>query len=246
MDSIIDELKTIPETDIYIVDDNFLVSRDRVMEFCHRLESENIQKRFLIYGRADFIARNEDAILEFKQRGLRAVIVGLESCITDELDKYNKNNDVATNEKAVHILSKHNVDCYATLILGIDWDTSDFKHLGKWLRKLGLTFINLQPFTPLPGTSMLEKHQTELVIPRAEYEKWDLAHLVLNPTKITRARYYWNIIKLYHSVTMRPANILKLLLRHGPRENFKMLIGTSRVSRQYLAKVVQSWRCNET
>lgn len=246
IDSIIDELKGIPETDIYIVDDNFLVSRERVLEFCTRLKSEEINKRFLIYGRADFIAQNEDAIAEFKQRGLRAVIVGLESCITDELDKYKKNNDVATNEKAVQILAKHGVDCYATLILGMDWDATDFANLGRWLRKLKLTFINLQPFTPLPGTAMLEKHQSELVVPREEYEKWDLAHLVLKPTKMTPACYYWNIVKLYHTVTMRPANILRLLLRHGLRENFKMLVGSSRVSRQYLLKIMKCWRRNET
>ena len=246
IDSVIEELKTIPETDIYIVDDNFLVSRNRVMEFCLRLKDEKIDKRFLIYGRADFIAQNEDTIAEFKERGLRAVIVGLESCITDELDKYNKNNDVATNEKAVHLLSKYGIDCYATLILGMDWDAANFKQLGNWLRQLKLTFINLQPFTPLPGTPMLEKHKSELVVPREEYEKWDLAHLVLNPTKMMPARYYWHIVKLYHTVTMRPANIFKLLLRHGSRENFKMLIGSSRVSRQYLEKIIKSWRRNET
>ncbi len=246
IDSIIEELKTIPEKDIYIVDDNFLVSRKRVLEFCHRLKVDKIDKRFLIYGRADFIAGNNDVISEFKRRGLRAVIVGLESCSKDELERYNKKNDVATNEKAVRILAAHGVDCYATLILGMDWEKSDFNHLARWLRKLKLTFINLQPFTPLPGTAMLDKYLSELTVPRVEYEKWDLAHLVMNPTRMTPACYYWNIIKLYHKVTLRPANLLKLLLRHGPRGNFKMLLGSSRITFQYVAKIIESRRRHET
>jgi len=238
LDNVIQELKTIPEKEIYIVDDNFLVSRRRVLDFCKRLEKENIQKRFLIYGRADFITANEDVIETFKQHGLRAVIVGLESCAKDELDEYNKQNDVATNEAAVQILSRHDIDCYATLILGMDWTAADFRHLGQWLRKLNLTFINLQPFTPLPGTAPFKKHKPNLSIPRKEHEKWDLAHLVLSPTNMSPARYYWNIVKLYHTVTMRPANILKLLRRHGLRENIKLFAGSTRVTFQYLEKIL--------
>ena len=246
LDSVIEELRTIPERDIYIVDDNFLVSRERVLEFCRRLETETLDKRFLIYGRADFIAANKDVIAEFKRAGLRAVIVGLESCVAGELEKYNKKNDVAANEDAVRVLAAHGVDCYATLILGMDWRVSDFGRLGRWLRQLGLAFVNLQPFTPLPGTAMLPRHEPDLVVPRAEHEKWDLAHLVLPPTKMSPRRYYWNIIKLYHRVTMRPANVLRLLSRHGVRENFRMLCGSSRVTWQYLRKVLACRRRSET
>ena len=245
MDSVIEELKTIPEKDIYIVDDNFLVSRARVMEFCHRLETDKIDKKFLVYGRADFIAENEDVIAEFKRMGLQAVIVGLESCSANELEKYNKKNDVVANETAVRVLAKYAVDCYATLILGMDWSKTDFRDLGRWLRRLKLTFINLQPFTPLPGTAMLAQYESDLVVPRDDYEKWDLAHLVLAPSKMSASRYYWNIIRLYYSVTMRPVNLIKLLLKHGWAESFKMLLGSSRVTFQYLRRALRSWRSSE-
>jgi methanogenic corrinoid protein MtbC1 len=60
------------------------------------------------------------------------------------------------------------------------------------------------------------------------------------------ARYYWNIIKLYYAVTMRLRNIVRLLFRHGLRENLKMLAGSTRVTMQYLQKVEKSWSRNET
>lgn len=246
IDNVIEELKQVPEKDIYIVDDNFLISPERVLEFCRRLEEEKIAKKFLLYGRADFIAEHEDVVKEFKLRGLRAVIVGLESCVGGELEKYNKKSDVAANEKAVGVLARHGIDCYATLILGMDWSKSDFKRLRRWLRKLKLTFVNLQPFTPLPGTATADKYSSELIVSREDYAKWDLAHLVLSPTRMTPARYYWNIITLYHRVTLRPLNILKLLVKHGPFANLKMLSGSSRVMIQYLSKVIKSWRRDET
>ncbi len=237
IDSVIEELKSLPEKDIYIVDDNFLVSRERLEAFCDAIEREGVAKKYLIYGRSDFIAANEDIIARLKECGLRAVIVGIESCRADELKGYNKNSDVASNEAAVEILQRYDIDCYATLILGMDWKESDFKMLGRWLRRLKLTYINLQPFTPLPGTPMLEKYNDGLIVPRTDYEKWDLAHLVLAPTQMSQARYYWNIVKLYHWVTMRPQNILKLLYRHGPRENLKLWLGSVRVTLQYLSRI---------
>lgn len=129
LEDIIAELKTIPEKEIYIVDDDFLVDRDRILQFVKLLSKNRIQKRYLIYGRADFIAQNEDVIRAFKKAGLRAVIVGLESCDSRELKDYHKMTQVAVNEKAVGILKKYDVECYGTFITGIDWKKKIFRRL---------------------------------------------------------------------------------------------------------------------
>ena len=55
----------------------------------------------------------------FKEVGLRAVIVGLESCDSNELVDYNKKTNVKINEEAVRILHKYDVECYGTFILGL-------------------------------------------------------------------------------------------------------------------------------
>ena len=235
---VIDELRSISERDVYIVDDNFLVSRDRVVQFCDELQAAGLDKKFLIYGRADFIAANEDVIRRFARLGLRAVIVGLESCNTDELDAYNKRSDSGCNEAAVQILARCGVDCYGTLILGIDWTDDDFNSLSAWLRRMGLVYVNLQPFTPLPGTERFSEYSERLRTSRAKHEKWDLAHLVVEPTGMSVRRYYWNILKVYYRVSMRAGNLLGLSRKYGLRENLKLLAGSLRVSWQYLRKAV--------
>lgn len=237
---VIEEIKQIPEKEIYIVDDNFLVDRDRILEFCRLLDENKLDKRFLIYGRADFIAENEDVIQTFAASGLRAVIVGLESCKQGELELYNKKSFVHVNEKAVDILKKAGVECYATLILGMDWTDGDFDGLYRWLKKLGILFINLQPFTPLPGTPLFDQYKNELVVPREEYEKWDLAHLVLRPSYLSGRRYYWNIVKLYYRVTMRPDNVVKIVKKYGIWQSLKLSTGASAVTWQYIKKIVRS------
>lgn len=233
LDDVIAELSGIPEQDIYIVDDNFLVSRPRVLAFCAAVQQAGIKKRYLIYGRADFIAANEDVIAAFRRAGLRAVIVGLESCRQDDLDRFNKRSDVAANEAAVRILTRHGVDCYATMILGRDWGLDDFARLGRWLRGLGLIYVNLQPFTPLPGTALFASHEDALRVPRREFAAWDLAHLVVAPTVLSPAVYYRQILALYRAVTLRPAVIWRLAMRYGLRANLRLLVGTRRIARQY-------------
>ncbi len=239
LQDILNELKGIPEEEVYIVDDDFLVDRTRLLEFCRQLEEQDIRKKFLIYGRADFVAANEDVIRAFAARGLRAVIVGLESGNEAELVKYNKKSSVRINEAAVSVLRKYGVECYGTFILGVDWGKEDFDSLYRWICKLGIKFINLQPFTPLPGTEPYDAYKDELLIPRRDYEKWDLAHLVVKPSKLSVRAYYLNILKLYYKVTMHPKNILDMIRQYGVWESLKLSMGASTITCQYMKKIIK-------
>lgn len=245
MKDIIDEIESIREEEIYIVDDDFLVDRDRLLEFCSLLQSRSIKKKYLVYGRADFIAGNEDMIKKLSENGLRAVIVGLESGSEEELKKYNKKSTVDENERAVAVLKKYDVECYGTFITGIDWGSNDFENLYKWIKKIDIKFINLQPFTPLPGTEVYEQYKDRLIIPRGSYEKWDLAHLVVKPEKLSIRRYYFEILKIYYKVTMNPRNIFKMIKQYGIVENIKLSFGASNITMQYIKKIIKGsrWIC---
>ncbi len=238
LENIIDELKGINETEIYIVDDDFLVDRERLLKFCDMLEENDIHKKYLIYGRADFIAANEDVIARFKEVGLRAVIVGLESCDSKQLDDYNKKTNTKINEVAVGILHKYDVECYGTLILGLDWDKADFKALYRWIKKLNLVFVNLQPLTPLRGTDLYEKYKSEFIVKEDEYEKWDLAHLVVKPEKISVRKYYWYTMVLYYKVTANPKSWWYMVKKYGFHDTMKLSFGAVAVNNQYIKKLI--------
>ena len=238
LDNILEELKEVKETEIYIVDDDFLVDRERILEFCRKLKSNGIEKKYLIYGRADFIAKNEDVIAAFKEVGLRAVIVGLESCDSHELIDYNKKTNVKINEEAVAILHKYDVECYGTFILGLDWQKKDFDALAKWIRKLGLVFVNLQPLTPLRGTELYEQYRKDFIIKEEEYEKWDLAHLVVRPSGISVRKYYWYTMLLYYKITANPVSAWYMIKKYGLHDTLKLSVGAFRVNLQYMKKLI--------
>ena len=245
LEDIVAELETIPETEIYIVDDDFLVGRDRILKFCDLLEQKGIEKKYLIYGRADYVAANEDVIKRFKEVGLRAVIVGLESCDSKQLDDYNKRTNVEINEKAVNILKKYDVECYGTFILGLDWTKEDFNALHKWIKKLGLVFVNLQPLTPLRGTDIYEKYKPRFIVREDEYEKWDLAHLVVRPDNISVRKYYWYTMVLYYKITANPVSGWYMVKKYGLHDTLKLSFGAVAVNNQYWKKLIEGERCKK-
>lgn len=239
IDDCINELLQMTQKEVYIVDDDFLFNRNRLLEFYKKIKAHKIDKRFLVYGRADFIAANEDIMAKLSEIGLSAVIVGIEASSQNELDTYNKKSDISDNENAVKILQKYNIECYATVILGVDWDEDDFIRLYKYIKQLKLVFVNLQPFTPMPGTIYFDEYRDKLIIPYEESEKWDMAHLVIKPTKITIRNYYWQILKLYYKITLPPQNVLYMFSNYGIITTLKLSIGAGKISWQYLKKIIK-------
>jgi len=229
---VIRELLTIEQEEVYIVDDDFLFDAQRLERFIEEVIRHNIKKHYLVYGRADFIAKNDTLIGQLKEVGLSAVIVGIEAASQEELDSYNKKSLVTDNEKAIAIL-------HGTVILGIDWDKSHFDHLYNFIKKTGLIFVNLQPLTPMPGTGMLEVFKNQLIIPYEDHEKWDMAHLVVRPTRLSIRGYYLQILKLYYKITVTPSHIHYMFRRYGMATTMKLSVGAGKITWQYLKKIMK-------
>lgn len=227
------ELKMIKEKSVFIVDDNFLVNKERVNNFCDLLKENNIDKKYIIFGRADFIAENEMLIKKFKACGLEAVFVGIESFKQAELNNFNKKVSIEINEKAINILNSNGVDCYAGIIVGPDWSSDDFKDFSKWMKKMNIMFANIQPLVPLPGTTIFKEYENQLLIKIEECEKWDLTHIVIRPTKMTVARYYFKIIRAYCNSTLSLRTFMYIRKKYGKKLANKVIIGALYISLQY-------------
>jgi hopanoid C-3 methylase len=233
---VMEELLSIKERNIYIVDDDFLTSRSRVNDFIEANRSASLDKNYLLYGRADFIAGNPDIMADFKAIGLKTVIVGFESFYDHELKNYHKNTDAKTNEEAMKVLNDNKIDCYATIIVSPDWGTKEFDFCGDKIRELGIHYVNLQPFTPLPGTGNTVEPD-ELIIPYSDYERWDLAHVTIRPKKMSPGDFYKNILRLYNSILFQPRFLIDYVKKYKLMMLLKMVLGSIKVRNQYLLKI---------
>jgi radical SAM superfamily enzyme YgiQ (UPF0313 family) len=219
------------------VDDNFLLRRERVVEFCERMRESGLKKNFILFGRADFITENADLMPELRKAGVRAVFVGVESFRQEDLAVMQKKCRVETNVKALHILEDNDINFYAGLLAGADWRERDFDDLIRFLRQFKHPIFTLQPVTPLPGTPFYERTKEKVIMPRERAHFWDLAHILFQPEHMSVGAFYKNILRVYYR-TASPLRAHPYILRHfGLRAYLRTLKGTLLITLQYLRLV---------
>ena len=214
-ESIVREIESIKEPEIYIVDDIFLINSPRLREIAHLLRTNGIHKHFLVYGRADYIADNEDVIREWSEVGLRAVIVGLEAATSEELGQVGKKVTADQNRLCVEVLRRNGVDIYASLIPQPWYRRKDWERLYAYIEKLGIYYVNISPLTPLPGSAMFSEYEDRITVPRRAHPLWDLTHVVL-PTQDTLKDYYRQLLRLYARTVLSVRRAARLTLRTRP------------------------------
>lgn len=207
LEPIMQELMEMEEENVFLIDDNFMVDKERLKAFCDLLDKYNIHKHYNYAARADYIVENEDMVELLAKHGFDTVFVGLESFKQEDLDDFNKKSSVETMEKAAQILAKHGVELHASAIVGLDWDKQDFKDFAKWLHTIKYRYINFMSICPLPGTDMWDKYKDKLLYGPDEWEKFDFMHVMVKPTKLKTSEFYKEIIKIYFRVTANFDNL---------------------------------------
>ena len=231
---VMDELETIRETNIFIVDDNFLLRRERVLEFCRLLRERGIKKNYILFGRADFVAANRDVMVALRDVGLQAVFVGVESFRGRDLEQVEKRCTVDVNVAAMHLIEELGMHCYSGLLAWPDWTRGDFDDLIAFLKTFKRPIFNLQPITPIPGTAFYEKVKDKVAVPREQYHLWDLAHQLFTPKHMGVEEFYRNILRVYYSTSSTPRMHWYILRKCGFGAYLRTLRGTFLITLQYL------------
>lgn len=185
---VMEELKTIPATNIQIVDDDFLVDEQRVWEFIRLIRANDIHKTYICYARADFVCSHSELVKALVEIGFRYFLVGLEAICDEELFHYNKGTKTRQNAKAVEVIQRAGGECIALMIMGLDAQKKDFDHLYQWVVRHELLHVTVSIFTPIPGTPLYEEYKDRLITDNIEH--WDFLHLVVEPEKISRKQFY--------------------------------------------------------
>lgn len=193
--SVVDEIKVINSEFVWIVDDTFLLDRERVLGFIDQIRSEKIEKKFIAYSRVDFIANNEDIISKLADIGFIELIVGMEAVDDQKLEGFNKQYSANENLKAAEILAKSGIRLTGLFIVGIGFTLKDFRNLSSWIKKMRLDSYAVSIFTPLLGTEVYPKYQNQ--IQTTDYSKYDFLHLTLKPSQMSAAFFYLNFYRLY-------------------------------------------------
>lgn len=200
VENLVNEIEITDAPFIHITDDNFLVDRDYLKRFAALIRKRHINKKFLIYGRADFIAENKDVMTELKNAGLALVMVGLEASSDEELTSYNKQATVKHNEDCVQILKELDIICAGLFIVHQDMTVTDFKKLYSWIAVREI-IPTISIFTPMQGSADFKNYEDKLL--SRNPAKQNLFHCILKPKHMSVFRFTMQYYKLSFGLMWR-------------------------------------------
>jgi radical SAM superfamily enzyme YgiQ (UPF0313 family) len=210
---VVAELAALPTETVWIIDDTFLVNMDRVRTFARTIKEQKINKRLIVYARAGEIvqaARSGDLGL-LQQAGLVEVIVGLEAVQADRLQEYGKQVSVDENKQCVAILRNAGIRCVGLFMVEPDSPAAEFKRLRCWIRENQLQVFSISIFSPFPGTEDFATYASRVCSSNPRH--WDLRHLVMKPTQMSRWMFYWRYHLLSAGVLRDWRFVLRVIMR---------------------------------
>lgn len=194
---VVDEIAGIDCENIYIIDDDFLFDEKRLEEFAALIRQRKIHKRYVCYGRADFVAAHPDLMRKLADIGLYYVLTGIEASDDRHLNAYSKRCDNAVNEKAVRILNSLGVNMMGMFIVDLDFTAADFRSIWKWAVRNDLRHTAVSIFTPEMNTELIREYKDRLIT--RDPSHWDYLHVVAKPLNLSVRRFYFH----YHILLIR-------------------------------------------
>jgi len=194
---VVDEIAEIRCENIYIIDDDFLFDEKRLEKFVSLIKERNIRKRYVCYGRADFVAAHPGLMKKLADIGLYYVLTGIEAADDRHLASYSKRCNNEINEKAVKLLNSLGVNMMGMFIVDLDFTAADFRSIWKWTVRNKLKHAAVSIFTPEMNTELIRKYRDRLIT--RDPSHWDYLHVVAKPSKMSVRRYYFH----YHILLIR-------------------------------------------
>jgi radical SAM superfamily enzyme YgiQ (UPF0313 family) len=197
-EKVMEDLRECKTDTVCFVDDNFFQSFRRV-EILHELISkEGLKMRYWAQIRSDSVVKRPDIVKMWSEIGFHAALVGFEKFREKELADVNKRNTVMTNEKAMEIMHRYDVDMWGAFIIDPQWTEKDFDEMIAYSNEHRIQFPQFTILTPLPGTDFYKEKEEDLIT--RNYEVFDFLHTVL-PTKLPIDKFYSEMARLYKSTT---------------------------------------------
>lgn len=138
-------------------DDEFMVDRSRVREFCKRRNQEFSDLLWSCTGRANIISHDPGIVEEMKQAGCTLISCGFESGSLMMLKKMHKQQTIADMETTIKVLRQNQMPVPASFIIGMPGETKQTaKETLDFCLRNDLPLSSLMFATPYPGTEIFD------------------------------------------------------------------------------------------
>lgn len=172
---------------IRLVDANTFGNPNHARTLCRELRQAGIKKDFFGDVRSDTVVRHPDLMAEWREAGLRTVVIGFEEITDLGLSAMNKANRVAANIEAIRILKDLGITIAGDFIVSPDYLPEDFQGLMHFLDRNPIDLPIFTVMTPLPGTALHRALAGRITNHDLDY--YTLSNAVL-PTRMEERAFY--------------------------------------------------------
>ncbi len=184
---------------VRLVDANTFGHPEHARKLSRRIREAGIHKSFLADVRADTVVRHPDLLREWKEIGLRSVVIGFEEINDARLEGMNKTSSATLNREAIRILHEIGLTIVGDFIISPDYDEEQFAKLASYLVENPIDLPIFTVLTPLPGTPLHRQMREQILI--HDFDYYTLTNAVV-PTRLSERtfyEYYAGLLKAGHS-----------------------------------------------
>jgi radical SAM superfamily enzyme YgiQ (UPF0313 family) len=212
-EKIVDQMVACDEPFIFLLDDNVLTSKKRILALCDELERRQVKKFWMTQGRTDFVAENPEIMARLAKNGLVGLLSGFESNDNDNLAALRKKNTWDNNIRANQIMRDLGIFATGIFMVRADWEKHQFQALYDYINTLEIGIPLVTILTPLPGTQLYRAYQNQLMT--TDLRLFDLLHAVL-PTRLPREEFYAEFARSITATKASAHRAIKNTLKNRP------------------------------
>ena len=123
---IVEDLATIREPGVFIVDDVAFVQERHGMAIGEAIARRGIRKEYYLETRGDVLLKNKNVFRFWKSLGLSYMFLGLEAIDEEGLKKFRKRASLGTNFEALDFARSLGINVAINIIADPDWDRERF------------------------------------------------------------------------------------------------------------------------
>ncbi len=227
-DAAAEELASIREPGVFIVDDVAFIQAEHGMAIGEAIARRGIRKQFYLETRGDVLLRNKDVFRFWKTLGLQYMFLGVEAIDEEGLKRYRKRVTLSRNFEALEFARSLGIMVAINLIADPSWDRRQFEVIRQWCLEIP-EIVNISVNTPYPGTeSWLTESRR---VTSRDYRLFDIQHAVL-PTRLPLDEFYGELVRTQQVLNRKHlgwaamkalAGILARNLARGQTSTLKML-----------------------
>jgi len=244
---VIEELKLIREKWVLVVDDNLIGTKTshiaRAKDLFRAMIQADLGKKWI--AQVTINMADDDELLTLAARaGCQGVFIGFESPTPQGLNEVGKKFNLLKARdfrKSVRRIQRHNILVVGSFIIGLDADKPGIgRRIAKAASNYGVDILNALFLTPLPGTRLWDRMESEdrivandfprdwqyytLTFPTARYKHFSWAEILEEMDKCDRSFYSWRGIlwRLVGSLLRRRHPIISLVSNLSYRNNARL------------------------